>query len=257
MNLIENVILENYVSIHRKIIDTTLGDSVYHAFLTGVAMGDGRIHSAYKRARISEDIGKPTVRYLCQSGMIEREASRAMRVEEGEEHRVSDRLHFTMPFMRFWFAFVSPLFKGIAEGDYTEVQERFENRKHEFSDLIFLQLSMELLKKNFQSDPIVEIGSYWEKDVEIDILSKTASGKVVVATCKYGNAKMKKSELSKLHESCEKAGFEPDVFVLFSKRGFTNELKGLKGETLKLYSVKNFKSLLEGLDDKDVIESFI
>jgi len=36
-----------------------------------------------------------------------------------------------------------------------------------------------------------------------------------------------------------------DIFVIFSKRGFSNELKSLKGENLKLFTVKNFKKLVE------------
>jgi hypothetical protein len=56
---------------------------------------------------------------------------------------------------------------------------------------------------------------------------------------------MKKSELSKLKEECIKIGIEPDIFVFFAKKGYSNELKALKSENIKLFSAKSFKLLLE------------
>ncbi len=262
--LIEELILENYGHLHNQITDLTLGESSYHAILTGIALGDRRTHSAFKRARVSEKTGNAAIDYLCRSGIIELEPSRELPPQkehphqklkkEVERHRISDKLTFTTPFMRFWFSFVSPLYKGIREGKYDEVIRRFENHEQSFSSLVFEKLSIELLKKEFDDDPIVEAGSYWDRQVEIDILAKTASGKVIAAECKYTNTKINKSELARLKDKCALAGFEADLFVLFSKRGFSNELKSLQDETLRLYSLKEFKKLLEGLSPDELIE---
>ncbi|MGB5965710.1 MAG: DUF234 domain-containing protein [Sulfurimonadaceae bacterium] len=244
----------------------TLGDSLNHALLSGIALGDRRTHSAFKRARVSEKVGAAAIDYLCQTGIIELEPSRELPPQkeypnqklkkEVEKHRISDKLTFTTPFLRFWFSFVSPLFKGIQEGKYDEVKKRFTDREQNFSSLVFEQLSIELLKEEFKSDPIIEVGSYWDRQVEIDILAKTASGKIVVGECKYTNTKINKSELSKLKEKCALAGFEADEFVLFSKRGFSNELKSLKGERVRLYRLEDFKKLLEDISPDEMIEGF-
>ncbi len=101
---------------------------------------------------------------------------------------------------------------------------------------------------------IIEIGSYWDRGVQIDILAKTKSGKVVAGICKYSNQKAKKSELSKLQEQCRQAELTPNIHVIVSKGGFSNELKALKGEDLKLFALKNFKTLIEDLSEKDFIE---
>lgn len=266
MELIEDVILDNYEPLHREIIDITLGDKIYHSLLSGVAMGDGRRHTAFKRARLSADMGNPAVRYLCQNSIIELESTREIPLQkehpnrkstqESEQPPVSDRLNFTTPFVRFWFAFVSPLFKGIQEGDYAEAEERFANREKEFADPVFEKLSIELLKKSFEEDPIVAIGSYWDKEVEIAILAKTKSGKIIAGECKYTNAKLKKNELSRLKEKCTLAGFEPDIYVLVSKRGFSNELKALKGDSLRLFTAKSFKMLVEDVKSSEIIAGF-
>ena len=44
-----------------------------------------------------------------------------------EDNDVADKLLFTTPFLRFWFAFVSPVYRGIKRGEYNECFERFNN----------------------------------------------------------------------------------------------------------------------------------
>lgn len=194
-------------------------------------MGDGKTHTAFKRANVSSTVGMNAVNTLCDIGIIS--------LKKG------DKLFFRSPFLRFWFTFVSPIFKGVRDGDYKEIRERFANRQSEFIQLPFIQLSHELLRLSLTDDPIVDIGTYWDNNIELDILGKTASGKVIAGVSKYTNSKLKKSELTKLKESCLKSKIEVDIFVIISKSGFSNELKSLKGENLKLFSLKNFKKLVQ------------
>jgi len=81
--------------------------------------------------------------------------------------------------------------------------------------------------------------------VEIDTLAKTQSGKVIAGECKYTNTKVNKAELTKLKEKCQLAGIEADIFVFFSKRGFSHELLSLKSSTLLLYDADDFNLLLQ------------
>ncbi|NOQ29729.1 MAG: ATPase [Helicobacteraceae bacterium] len=247
LDLIEENILDNYKHFHARIMEVTNGDALYHSLLSGLSTGDRRLHSAYKRSKMSEDVGSDVINFLVQNDMITLENSTALiKQRSGEKHSLSEKALFTSPFLRFWFSFVSPLFKGVSIGNYGEVDTRFSNRRSEFIDLTFELLSRELLKLSFaEDDEIVEIGSYWDAEMEIAIVAKTKSGKTIVAECKYTSSKMKKTELTKLQSKCELLGFEPDIYALFSKSGFTNELKGMKGEKLKLFSLKNFKKLSE------------
>jgi len=103
-----------------------------------------------------------------------------------------------------------------------------------------------VIKKRFESeDKIVQIGGYWDKEIELDIYAKTASGKIVVGVSKYTNAKVKKSVLNELLQKCQQVGIEPDIVVMVSKSGYSNELKSLKSKELMLLSLKNLKSLVE------------
>ena len=250
--LIENKILKNYTYIHGDITKITRSDKVSHALLSAAATGDGRVHSALKRARISRTEGEEAIDMLCGKNILKREFS--LESPPNEDEKIDERLNFSTPFLRFWFAFVSPYFKTIKEGDFKEATESFANRKSEFYELTFKKLSQELIKKSLKDDVIVEIGSYWDRNTQIDILAKTKSGKVVAGICKYSNQKAKKSELAKLQEQCRLAELKPDIYVIVSRGGFSNELKALKGEDVKLFALKNFKTLVEDLSEKDFIE---
>jgi hypothetical protein len=241
---VEDQILDEYDHIHSNIIEKTRGDSLNHSVLTGLAIGDSQAHTAFKRAKLSNDDGQSIIEHLLSLGLITRECSREKSNSWIQENTVSDKFHFVNPFMRFWFAFVSPIFKGIAEGEYEEFEERIHNRKQEFIEQSFVLLSQELVRLSFQDDPIVEMGSYWDKEVEIDIYAKTTSGKIIVGSCKYTQSKIKKNELTKLKENALRVGIKADVFILVSKQGFSNEVKSLKGDSLKLFTLRNFKNLV-------------
>lgn len=250
--LIESKVLKNYTYIHGDITKITQSDKISHSLLSAVAIGDGRVHSALKRARISRSEGERAIEILSDKNIIKAEYS--LESPPNSDEKIDEKLNFNTPFMRFWFAFVSPYFKSIKEGDFKEAKESFANRKSEFYELIFLKLSHELVKKSFKDDPIVEIGSYWDRNTQIDILAKTKSGKIVAGICRHSNQKAKKSSLAKLHEQCHLAELTPDISIIVSKGGFSNELKTLKGEDLKLFAPKNFKTLVEDLSQKDFIE---
>ena len=250
--IIESKVLNNYRYIHADITQITESDKHSHSLLSGIATGDRRTHSALKRGRISRNDGEYAMEKLFDRGYLEAEYS--LETPPNEEERVDEKLNFTKPFMRFWFSFISPYFKSIKDGDYKESKESFANREQEFSELIFIKLAAEVIKKSFKDDPITEIGSYWDRNTEIDILAKTKSGKVVAGITKYSNSKAKKTELTKLKEQCSLAELKPDICVVVSKSGFTNELKSLKGADVKLLALKNFKSLVEDLSERDFME---
>jgi len=249
--IIERKVLDNYRYIHADITKITESDKITHSLLTGIAMGDRRTHSALKRARISRSDGEYAMDTLFDRGFIEAEYSLE---KPPSDDNIDEKLNFTSPFMRFWFSFISPYFKGIRDGDYKEMQDSFTNRKQEFLELTFTKLAMEVMKKNFKDDKIVEIGAYWDRNTSIDILAKTKSGKIVAGICKYSNTKAKKTELTKLKEQCKIADLTPDICVIISKSGFTNEMKNEKSPELRLIALKNFKTLVEDLSQRDFME---
>ena len=255
-DLIEEKVLRNYRYIHGDIAHTTKSKPVYHALLSAIASGDRREHSAFKKANVKREEGEEAIDWLIKSDLLifDRSVEKPLKEEEGS----SDKLLFVQPFIRFWFACISPYYKGIKEGDYTEMKAHWSHIKAEFSTLIYDQLVFEMLKKGFkdafEGDPIVAIGGYWDKNVEIDILIKRKSGEMIAGVTKYSKSKANKSELTKLKEKCAQAHLDVDTFVIFSKNKFSSELKKEKGEKLQLFSLRNLTGLIADLSEKDLIE---
>ena len=241
---IEIHILKRYKYIRNDISAITKGSNDAHKILTGIALGDRRTNSAFKRCKVSFDDGIDIVDDQCKLGMLKLEKSlfRLTSVEKNMD--ISEKLIFTTPFAHFWFAFVSPIFKGIKDGDFTESLNNFENKKLELIYFVYDQLAHEVLKEVYKDDEIKTIGRYWDNSVNIiDILAKTKSGKIIAGSVKYTNNKIKKSSLNQLKQSCEDLGIKADTYVIFSKKGFTSELKSMKSDSLKLFTSKHLSYL--------------
>ncbi|HIP61737.1 MAG TPA: ATPase [Sulfurovum sp.] len=254
--LIEEKVLANYRYIHGDTTLITQSNPVYHSVLSALALGDRREHSSFKRANLEREKGEEAIDFLIDKGLLALETSIEKPVDGKDDN--SDKLMFVQPFMRFWFSCISPYYKGIKEGDYAEAKEKWGHMRHGFADLVYTQLVMEIVKKSFKDDAsggyISSIGSYWDRNVEIDILAKRKSGKMIAGLCKYSKAKANKSDLAKLKESCEKAELDIDTFVIFSKNKFSSELKKEKGTNLKLFSLRNMNNLIAELSEKDLLE---
>jgi len=254
--LIEEKVLSNYRYIHGDIAHTTKSKPIYHALLSAIASGDRREYSAFKKANVKREEGEEAIDWLIKSDLLvfDRSVEKPVKEEDGN----SDKLLFTQPFMRFWFSSISPYYKGIKEGDYKEMKEHWSHIRAEFSALIYDQLVLEMLKQSFkdafEGDPIVGIGAYWDKNVEIDILIKRKSGAMIAGITKYSKAKATKSELAKLKEKCAQAELDVDTFIIFSKNKFSSELKKEKGEKLQLFSLRNLTGLMADLSEKDLLE---
>jgi hypothetical protein len=242
--LIEEFVLDDYKYLRNIVGDVATTDPLLHAILSGVAQGDRRTNSSFRRASVSFKTGMECVDELIDFKVLSSQKSLEHLTNQSNHDEIAKKLSFRTPFLRFWFAFISPIFKGIRDGDYEEFYTLFENKRIEFIQGTFEQLCTELLKKQFQEEKISQLGAYWDDNIAIDIVAKTNAGKIVAGSCKYTNAKMKKSVLSKLKEDCKKIQLPVDSFVLFSKNGFSSELKSLKSEELKLFTAKSLKALI-------------
>ncbi len=160
--LIEEKVLANYRYIHGDITKITQSNNIHHSLLTALATGDRREHSAFKKANVKREEGEESIDFLIENGLLVFDRSLEKPVDEKDAN--SDKLLFTQPFMRFWFSSISPYYKSIREGDYKEMKEHWSHMKHSFSDLIYDQLVMELMKKSFKDDPkggyIASIGGH-------------------------------------------------------------------------------------------------
>lgn len=266
--LIEELILNKFVLLRKKIEDLTLSDKECLRLLRALAVGDRKIFSAFNRAGLNNANGGSALNFLEQKGVIQIEFSREEPARslkpkgklkrEIARYRISHKVLFTHPFVRFWFYFIAPHARKIEQGDYDSFFKDFNKRRHSYTSLVFEELSEVLLNYNLRDSQILSSGSYWSANIEIDILTITKDEKIYVAECKWSNHKVNKSEWHKLLDKCQKLDIEPTQAVLFSKRGFSKELLSHQGKSLALYSLSDFEALVKNKSiDENLTNLFV
>lgn len=254
--LVVKHILEPYEEHRRSLFEPLGDDTLYPKLLHAISIGDRRQGSAYRRARIGKGRGEEAFEFLRHIGYLKIEHSRETPPiklypkqrfkKEIERHRISHKLRFSTPFLRFWFAFVEPFRDDIHQKKYEKMMHYLEVHRNEFVGFIFEELCdsyiTDILSERFHTS-VLESGSYWDREVEIDLLSETDNGEVWVGECKWTNHKPNKKELRHLEEKWIKLSLTPDKVFLFSKRGFSNELQNLKYPNLYLFSAEDLEPL--------------
>jgi len=253
--LIETKILDHYGEHYNRIHTGILEDRRAIALLQAVAKGDRRMHSACKSARLSEAVGGELIDHLRHIGIIGLEASREAPPEkehpkqklkrEVARHRISHKIRFVSPFLRFWFRFISPQNRRIQKGDYESVLSRFAEQDTAFTGLTFEEVSQQYVRHKLGDDPYLRCGSYWDRQIELDVLARIPGDGFLVGECKWTSTNVNKGELQKLQEKCALVGLEPAQIWLFAKRGFSNELEAMQSESLVLVTAEAMQVLVE------------
>ena len=253
--LIEEKILGNYEPIHNSITRYTHGNALYHMLLSIIALGEEYEDGVFKKARVGRDKGEEAMDYLAMKSLLKFDLSVEKPLHESDGK--SDRILFDLPFMRFWFAMVSPNYKSISSGDFSEFSQKWQQLKGNFSILLSNLLVRELVTQSFAQkfadDPIVSIGSYYDKHTHIELLAKRKSGKLLAGACKYSQKPAKPNMLETLKQKCKKAELDISDYVLFSKNGFDPEVEEMKEGNVTLLSATHLSSLLDDLSKDDLL----
>jgi AAA+ ATPase superfamily predicted ATPase len=260
--LIENLILKNFVHIDAAMRELTRNDTLNRKLLKAIAIGDRRIFSAFNKAGLNNKNGGIALNYLQEKGLIQIEYSRERHPREKypktklkrqeARHRISHKVLFTHPFIRFWFYFVVPHIKEIKAQEYDNFFKDFQTRHNSYTSLVYEELSEILLNYHLRDEIIISSGSYWDANLEIDILTLTQNERFYVGECKWTNHKINKKELHKIKDKCMKLGIEPTQIIFFSKRGFSKELLCMQGASLALYSSEDFQALVKSKPQGDL-----
>jgi hypothetical protein len=265
--LIETIVLKNFPILNKKIQELTLDNQNNKRLLRALAIGDRRIFSAFNRAGLNNGNGGSSLNYLEEKGLITIEYSREEPAKSSNpnnklkrsiaRHRISHKVLFTQPFIRFWFYFIAPYTKDILQNNYENLFKDFEQKQNSYTSLIFEELSEVLLNYHIRDSQIISSGSYWDANIEIDILTITDNENIFVAECKWTNHQVNKNQWHKLLEKCEKLNIKPTQIVLFSKRGFSKELLAHQGKELALFSSLDFEALVKNVSKSELINEFI
>jgi len=240
-SMVESNFVQNFSKFQTLVSPSYLLESPYREILIAVARGDGKLYSVLRKAKVSEALGEKIVQELVSLNVLKVEVSRESPLrthpkhklkKEQRSYRVQDKLRFVQPFMRFWFGFV------------TYYKKNFEKHYDRLRSLVYEQLCDALLVQHYAvSNKIVDSGSFWNIHSEFDILAVSQDKKVILGECKYKDRKVCKNELTKLKAKALESGLKVDVYALFSKSGFSNELLQTQSEDLLLFDLNDLKVL--------------
>ena len=244
--------VEKYKVFNELISPSYLIEEPYRYLLVSIARGDGRISNVFRKARVGEALGLRILNELVELGIVELEDSREpalkqyphQKIEKAlRNYKIEPKVRFKKPFHRFWFGFVEPYHKDLNRRDSKRFYENFNQHFSRLHSFVFEQLSQELLDSHYENKMIIN-GNYWDKHSEFDIWATHSDGRKILGECKYTNRRVCKSELRKLRQKAETSELKVDVFALFSKNGFSNELRNCTAKDLLLFELEDFRLLL-------------
>ncbi|MEA3433172.1 MAG: DUF234 domain-containing protein [Campylobacterota bacterium] len=253
-SMVESNFVQNFAKFQTLVSPSYLLESPYREVLMAVARGDGKLYSVVRKSRLSEEVGEKIIQELISLNILWLEQSRERPLKLHPKHklkkelrsyRIQDKLRFVNPFMRFWFGFVTYYKKELVQGNGSAFLENFQKNYERLRSLVYEQLCDALLVKHYENaTPLLISGSYWDQHSEFDILAVTSDKKLILGECKYKERKVCKNELSKLKAKALQSGIKVDVYALFSKDGFSNELMQTKEENVLLFDLNDLKQLL-------------
>ena len=252
-SMVESNFIQNFSKFQALVSPSYLLESPYREILMAVARGDGKLYSVLRKAKLSETLGEQIVQELIDLNVLKVEASREapLRIhpkhklkKEQRSYRVQDKLRFVQPFMRFWFGFVTYYKKDLALGKGDAFLANFEKHYERLRSLVYEQLCDALLTQHYEDkNPLISGGSFWNIHSEFDILAVSQDKKVILGECKYKDRKVCKNELTKLKAKALESGINVDVYALFSKSGFSNELLQTQDTNLLLFDLNDLEVL--------------
>lgn len=253
-SMVESNFVQNFTKFQTLVSPSYLLESPYREILMAVARGDGKLYSVLRKAKVSEALGEKIVQELVDLNVLKVETSRESPLRSHPKHklkkeqrsyRVQDKLRFVQPFMRFWFGFVTYYKKDLALGRGDAFLKNFEKHYERLRSLVYEQLCDALLIQHFEEhNTIVDSGSFWNINSEFDILAVSQDKKIILGECKYKDRKVCKNELTKLKAKAVESGINVDVYALFSKSGFSNELLQTQDSDLLLFDLNDLEHLL-------------
>lgn len=153
-------------------------------------------------------------------------------------------------FFRFWYGFVFPNITLLEFGDASSVYTKLiEPNLDHFVSSVFEDVCIEYMKRENSRMKLpfmfTQIGRWWDKISEIDIIATDKTGNTISGECKYRTRKVDISELSKHIEkdisSIYKKGRGKLYYYYFSFSGFEDEsVQYAKENDITLVSGESF-----------------
>lgn len=223
----------------------------YNAILAAMASGRNKLNDIYARTGFSRAKISVYIKNLIELDVVEKvfsfDASESAalvhaNVQKGL-YRIKDN------YLRFWYRYVFPNLSAVLMGQGEQVYEKEVAKDFTvYMQECYAGVCSEYLKLLNQYGKLQSRyetwGTWYGKSGLIDVVAGTSEGAILVGFCRFDSRMMTAKDLSQYKELLELAMFQPREIYLFSKAGFTEELRQ-KTEN----GINGSKVILVGLED--------
>jgi len=199
----------------------------YFAILTAIAAGKTTSNEIAQAVGIDGKQISTYTQKLERLRLIEREVP----ITEEKAKSRRGRYRILDPLFRFWFRFVygkEDRYERLGEDAYEAVI------KPELPDFVsqeFEKLCQDALPNLFPDQTFLDIGRWWYREHEVDVVGFTTDGTMVVGECKFTNAPLDYGALASLQDHAAEIRWTPDSgerdtkYALFTRSGATQSVQ--------------------------------
>lgn len=224
---------------HQELRETTL----YNTIVEAVALGNTKINDIFNKTNIDKSKLSVYIKNLISLEIMQREFS----VDSGIKEKANTSrgiYNLTDNFFSFWYHFVFPNISELEAGDtegvlkYSIIPELDVFVSYKFEEICRQYVRKQNIegKLPFRYE---KLGRYWQDGEEIDIMAVSKDKKSILAgECKYRNKDVELKDYLELTGKMKVSNKKTKIYYfLFSKNGFTKDLKALESESVKLISI--------------------
>jgi len=206
--------------------------SAYNAILMSMASGRNKLNDIYSRTGFSRAKISVYIKNLIELDIVEKVFSFDVSENTTQVHanvqkglyRIKDN------YLRFWYRYVFPNLSTVLQGQGEQVYEKEISK--DFASYMqegFSGVCSEYLKIMDQYGKLANHyktwGTWYGKSGRIDIVASSTDGMILTGFCRFDNRMMTWKDMKQYKELLELAQLNPTELYLFSKAGFSEELK--------------------------------
>lgn len=235
-NIRHNIISKNsYLYIEpRFILNEEVSETLnYFSILKAIAEGEHKIGNIASRIGIKANILTKYLDVLINLDILERQVP----VTEEMPEKSKMGLYFIKDhFFRFWFRYIFPNQSYLEIEEHGQVMKLIEKDFAKFVSPVYEKVCVDRIpvlagSSNFPFRP-VKWGRWWTRSAEIDVVALNPDTReILFGECKWSDKPVGVDVLRSLRAKATGVGWNngnrKEYYALFSKSGFTEELKNI------------------------------
>jgi len=199
----------------------------YFAILKAIAAGSTTANEIAGAVGIDGKQISTYTQKLERLRLVEREVP----ITEDKAKSRRGRYRILDPLFRFWFRFVygnEDRYERLGDEAYGTV---IEPEMADFVSQEFETLCQDALPDLYPGETFVDIGRWWYKEHEVDVVGLTDDGTMVAGECKFTSSPLDYGALASLEDHADEIRWSPDSgdvereYALFARRGFTQSVR--------------------------------